>query len=104
MINPIATVVLAALAAGTIASPVAAESRTSVLVPYGDLKLSSPAGTATLERRIDAAASVVCERPGLRNLKAMVAWEECKASARVAALEQFSMVDRYETLALAGAF
>ena len=93
--------VLAALAlAGAAAAPAAA-AETSVAVPYADLDLSSPAGAKTLDQRIDAAVDAVCEKPAMRDLKAMVAWEECKAAARAGAHDKLSVTDRYETLALA---
>lgn len=105
MRKSIVTCLAAMSAAGMIATPAtAAEDTVSVVVPYTDLDLSDPAGAATLERRIATAVNVVCEKPAMRDLKAMVAWEECKASARDGALEQLSAVDRYENLALASAF
>ena len=93
--------VLAALAlASAVAAPAAAEE-TSVAVTYADLDLTSPAGAKTLEERIDTAVEAVCEKPAIRDLKAMVAWEECKAAARAGVHDQLSVLDRYETLALA---
>lgn len=94
--------VLAALAlAGAVAAPAAAAEESSVAVTYADLDLTSPAGAKTLETRIETAVDAVCEKPTLRDLKAMVAWEECKAAARAGAHEQLSILDSYETLALA---
>lgn len=44
------------IATGATAEPV----RTDVRVSYADLNLASPAGQASLKRRIDAAASAAC--------------------------------------------
>jgi len=94
--------VLAALALlGAAAAPAAATEEASVAVTYADLDLTSPAGAKALEQRIDTAVDAVCEKPAMRDLKAMVAWEECKAAARAGAHDQLSVTDRYETLALA---
>ena len=38
------------------------EYQMSKRVPYGDLDMSSPAGVAELNRRVDEAADYVCER------------------------------------------
>jgi len=97
--------VLAAMSfAGMIASPAAAAEDVSVVVSYADLNLAAPAGTVTLEKRIEAATEKVCERPSLRDLKAMSEWESCKAAARAGALEQLSILEPYESLALASVF
>ena len=94
--------VLAALAlASATAAPAAATDEASVAVTYADLDLTSPAGAKALEQRIDTAVDAVCEKPAMRDLKAMVAWEECKAAARAGVHDQLSVLDRYETLALA---
>lgn len=90
-----------AAAAATAASPV---ETVSVAVPYGDLDIASPAGAAVLDKRIEAAASEVCEKPDIRNLKLMAAWEKCKATAKEAALEQLSVLEPYQSLALASVF
>ena len=98
-------VVLAALAV-MVATPAAAVEPEAVMVevPYADLDLSAPAGAATLDARIDAAVEEVCARPDIRNLKAMTAWEACKESARLGAMEQLSVLAPYEAMALAGVF
>jgi len=92
---------LAALAVAGFAAPAAAADEPKVTVPYADLNLATPAGTAALEARIDAAVREVCGKPYLRDLKAMTAWEECKATARIGAMEQLSVIEPYEGLALA---
>src|SRR5512139_1391315 len=70
MRKSIVTVLAAVSLAGMIASPAAAED-VSVVVSYADLNLAAPAGTAALDRRIEAATDKVCEKPSLRDLKAM---------------------------------
>jgi UrcA family protein len=53
--------IIAFTAASVIATAATAEpTRTDVRVSYADLNLASPAGQATLARRIDAAASKAC--------------------------------------------
>lgn len=47
-------------AATVIAAPAAAEAPASVAVKYSDLNLTSSAGQARLERRIDKAARSIC--------------------------------------------
>jgi UrcA family protein len=80
---------LSALAAASVSllavAPAAAEEFT-VQVPYSDLDLASPTGAKALAQRVDGA----CERPDIRNLKAMSAWEACKDTARNSAMEQLN--------------
>ena len=103
MRKSIVTVLAAVSLAGMIASPAAAED-VSVVVSYADLNLAAPAGTAALDRRIEAATDKVCEKPSLRDLKAMAEWESCKATAKSDALEQLSILEPYESFALASVF
>ena len=94
--------VLAALALlGAAAAPATAADEVRVTVAYADLNLATPAGAAALETRIDTAVAAVCEKPALRDLKSMVAWEQCKAAARAGAHDQLSVIEPYEALALA---
>jgi UrcA family protein len=101
MRKSILTVFAALSVTGLTAAPAIAAEAATVTVPYADLNLASPAGAAALDQRIDTAVAAVCEKPALRDLKAMVAWEECKAAAKAGALEQLSILDSYATLALA---
>ena len=100
--------VLAALALSgmgtTPAAAAAAEDEVSVSVDFDDLDLTASAGSAVLDRRIDAAIKEVCAKPDIRNLKAMTAWEECKASARIGALDQLSIFSPYEGVELVSVF
>ena len=65
-----------------------------------NLRIQTSLMDAALEHRIEAAVDAVCEKPAMRDLKAMVAWEECKAAARAGAIDQLSILESYETLAL----
>lgn len=105
MRNSIVTVLAAAALAGGFATPAfAADETVSVVVPYGDLDVADPAGADVLTQRIDAAAEKVCHRPDLRNLKEMVAFEECKADALEGAMEQLSLTQPYAEVDLASRF
>ena len=59
----------AALAAASFAAPALAGDPASWTVAYGDLNLSSPAGVDAFNRRVRAAAKVVCgDGAGVRSL------------------------------------
>lgn len=94
---------IAAALCGLSAAPAAAET-VSVEIFYADLDLSSPAGIATLKQRIEAAADRVCDRPSMRDLKAMAAWQECTAAARADAASQLSALVPSKSPALATLF
>lgn len=57
---------LAAVAGGALAVPQLAQAQAiiQVVVPYGDLDLTSSNGLATLERRVHGAARTVCREAG----------------------------------------
>ena len=98
------TVLAAALIGGFATPAFAADETVSVVVPYGDLDVADPAGADTLTQRIDAAAEKVCDRPDMRDLKAMVAFEECKADALAGAMEQLSLNQPYAEIEFASRF
>ena len=108
MRKSIVTVLAAATLASGFAAPAFAEApveeTVSVVVPYGDLDVADPAGADALTQRIDAAAEKVCSRPDIRDLKGMVAFEECKADALAGAMEQLSLVAPYADSAFASRF
>jgi UrcA family protein len=105
MRKSIVTVLAAAALAGGFATPACAAAETvSVTVPYADLDVANPAGADALSQRIDSAVEKVCHRPDMRNLKGMVAWEECKAAALAGAMEQLSLVQPYADVDLASRF
>ena len=86
-----------------LAAPAAARER-SIIVSYADLDLTTPAGAAELDRRIEAAAEKVCVKPHLLDLRAMTAWEECKVATIAHAEDQLSATEPFENLALASVF
>ena len=105
MRNAIVTVLAAAALAGGFATPaLAADETVSVVVPYADLDVADPAGADVLTQRIDSAVEKVCNRPDMRDLKAMVAFEECKSEALAGAMEQLSLVQPYADIDLASRF
>jgi UrcA family protein len=70
-------------AAAVVANPATAEPvRTDVRVSYADLSLASPAGQASLARRINAAALNVCSvDPNERDVAAMANSKRCYRAA-----------------------
>jgi UrcA family protein len=101
------TVVAAALL-GVVAVPAAAEApetiETTVTVTYGDLDMTSAADVKVLDTRVANAAEKVCDKPDVRDLKANQAFETCKLEARDRAMEQLSLTNPFENLALASLF
>ncbi len=109
MRKSIVTVLAAAALAGGFTAPAFADTppaseAASVVVPYGDLDVATPAGADALTQRIDSAAEKVCHRPDIRDLKATVAFEECKADALAGAMEQLSLTQPYADIAFASRF
>ena len=70
-------------------APAAAQG-VQATVYYGDLDISSAAGAEVLNARLLGTVRSVCERPDIRDLKAVVAWEACKDAAMSSALEQLA--------------
>jgi len=83
------TAALAASLSFLAVAPAAAEDMV-VRVDYSDLDLSTPAGTEVLGKRIEANAETACERPDVRDLKGMVAFEKCKDQVVTGAVEQMA--------------
>ena len=79
-----------AVALSSIAVAPAAAQDTQVAVTYGDLDLTTTAGVQVLDQRLEAGVKAVCDRPYLRDLKSMVAWEQCKDAAMNSAHEQLA--------------
>ena len=92
-------IVLAAAALPSLASAAPAKvevSTVAVDVAYSDLALDKRAGAETLTRRVEAAVNSVCDRPvTMRDLKAMLAWENCRTAARSQAQAQLAPVVAY---------
>lgn len=80
----------ALVAASLVLSATAPAAAQSVAVYFGDLDIGSAAGAETLNNRLLSAVDRVCERPFIRDLKGVVAWNECKDTAMSSALEQLS--------------
>jgi len=70
------------------AAPAVAQD--AVTVHYGDLDLTTATGVQVLDQRLAAAVKAVCDRPDIRDLKSMVAYEQCKDSAMTSANEQLA--------------
>jgi len=79
--------VLGLAAAATLSCAASVLARTSdtvpsVLVKYGDLNVSSPAGAQVLLKRIEAAANTACGgAPDIRQLNQRASFEACRRSA-----------------------
>lgn len=80
------------------AAPVAAQEA-QVAVSYADLDLTTAAGVQTLGQRVEAGVKVVCDRPDMRELKSMLAWEQCKEAAMTSANEQLARLGATVTIA-----
>lgn len=79
----IALTALAATLSVVAVAPAAAET---VVVPYSDLNVASPAGAEVLAQRVKS----VCEKPDIRDLQAVIAWQQCKDTALNGAMEQLN--------------
>jgi UrcA family protein len=86
----LATMALAAASLSLLTVAPAAAQDVQATVHYGDLDISSPAGAEALNTRLLGTVKSVCERPDMRDLKALTAWEACKDAAMLSALEQLS--------------
>lgn len=80
--------IIAAAAAAIFAVPAVAQE--TVEVYYGDLDVASATGAQVLGERIEAGAATVCDRPDNRNLKGMLAWQECKNAAVTSGVQQLA--------------
>lgn len=70
----------------------------AVEIDYSDLDLSSAAGAVTLAGRVQAGIKQACDRPDIRDLKSMAAWQECKDLAMSQAAEQLARVGATVTI------
>ena len=72
-----------ALAALSLATTARAEKfdRVSVTVPYADLDLTSDAGAATLQKRLEAAADKACSRAWISESRSSAGRKTCRAEA-----------------------
>jgi UrcA family protein len=65
----------------TAAMPAAAQAPTTVVVKYGDLDLTRPAGREALQTRLDSAAKRVCGVLGHPDLRTKQMARECRSAA-----------------------
>jgi|GEM_PF-3083707 len=70
-------------------APAAAQEVTAT-VQYGDIDTASADGVQELTQRLETGVNTVCDRPDMRNLKAMSDWQACKSSALSSAVEQLN--------------
>ena len=82
---------LAAVSLSLLAVAPAAAQEVRTVVSYGDLDIASAAGAEALNARVLGGIKSVCERPDMRDLKAITAWEACKDAAMSSALEQLTL-------------
>jgi len=87
--NKLAIASAVAVALSSIAAAPAVAQDT-VAVSYGDLDLATTAGAEALGERLEAGVKAVCDRPDIRDLKSMLAWEQCKDAAMTSANEQLA--------------
>jgi UrcA family protein len=88
--NTIAMKTLAAASLSLLAVAPAAAEEARATIYYGDLDIASPAGAEALNARLLGSIKSVCERPSIRDLKAVAAWEACKDAAMSSALDQLA--------------
>ena len=100
MRKPIFTV-LAALTAAIAAPAAAAPSEARVVVPFGDLDLTTPAGVTTLEARIAVAVDEVCAKVEPRFFSGEAAWQECKTTSLEDAMAKLAVALGKRNIALA---
>ena len=88
--NTFAIKALAAASLSLLAIAPAAAQEVRATVGFADLDVRSAAGAEALNARLLGTINTVCERPDLRNLKAVTVWEACKDAAMSGALEQLA--------------
>ena len=82
---------LAAASLSLLAVAPAAAQEVQATVHIGDIDVASASGAEVLNARLLGTIKTVCERPDIRDLKAVTAWEACKDAAMSSALEQFAV-------------
>ena len=86
MVHKISLIIAAALAIPAAAS--AQSEQPSTRVSYADLNLSTPAGRATFDRRIQHAIDGMCGRAPSGNLDAAAPIWKCRSAAEASAASQ----------------
>jgi len=89
---------IAAASLSLLAVAPAAAEEVQATIHVGDLDISSAAGAEALNARLLGTIKSVCERPAVLNVKANVAWNECKDAAMSSALEQLSALTASNSL------
>ena len=79
-----------AVALSSIAAAPAVAQETQVVVTYADLDIATTAGAQALGQRLEAGVETVCDRPDIRDLKSMLAYEQCKDAAMTSVNEQLA--------------
>lgn len=82
--------IAAAILAGLAGHAADAQATKSVQVDYADLNIASPAGMATLERRIAGAADRVCDAHPTAELAERTAIRQCRKAAIDNAMNTFT--------------
>ena len=82
---------LAATLSALAVVPAAAEP-VQVTVNYGDLNLNSSAGADKLAQRIETQVQSACERPDIREMRAMQNYTSCLASAQSVTAETLARI------------
>jgi UrcA family protein len=80
--------IAAATASVSATAPAQAQDLVTINVSYADLNLSSTAGAAVLQRRIDAAVGQNCGRADNRDLEQRAAVAQCRREVAIGADEQ----------------
>jgi UrcA family protein len=88
--NKLAIASAVAVALTSIAAAPAVAQDAQVAISYADLDLTTTAGAQVLGERLEAGVKAVCDRPDIRDLKSMLAWEQCKDAAMTSANEQLA--------------
>jgi UrcA family protein len=87
-VNPILTLSHAFVAGSAFAASAAAASTMSIPVSYGGLDLTTPAGIAALDSRIEGAVRRICGRAYPVELQAQADASRCRAEARLSVQAQ----------------
>ena len=86
--NPIHTLSLACVAFSAFAASAAVASPSRIPVSYGGLDLTTPAGIAALDARIEGAVRRICGRAYPVELQSQADVHRCRAEARLSVQAQ----------------
>ena len=88
--NKLAIASAVAVALSSIAAAPVAAQDARIAISYADLDLNTTTGAQALGERLEAGVKAVCDRPDIRDLRSMAAWEQCKDAAMTSANEQLA--------------